>query len=184
MSKYPDTIIRLKSFGRYGYLVIKYILIFIVIVGLVRFFIIAPGRVNGRSMEPSFVDEQFFLIDKVTYWWRMPKRFEVVQITDSKDSEYLIKRVIGIPGDTLIIWRGRVYLEQGSERFPLDESAYLPSSLQTLMPDTSTEEQSYTTTLGKEQFFVLGDNRIHSSNDSRTFGPILRSQIIGRVIGL
>jgi signal peptidase I len=155
---------------------------FIFIVLVVRFFIVSPGRVNGTSMEPTYQDNDLFFVKKSTYLMFPPKRFDIIQIVDPVDKQLAIKRIIGMPGETVVIKRGNVYIaEQGlsaEAAVLVDESLYLDSMNQyTVVPGQTAPEVF---TLGEYDYFVLGDNR-DGSVDSRHYGPVSRTHIVGLV---
>lgn len=125
-------------------------------------------RVTGDSMQPSFVDGQFVLVDKLSYRFADPKRGDVIVFRYPRDpSEDFIKRIIGLPGETVQIADGNVYIDG----HPLSEP-YLHSQ-------PTVTYHPLEITLGEDEFFVLGDNRRYSS-DSRTWGAVTRRDIIGR----
>lgn len=143
-----------------------------------RYFVIQPFYVKGVSMEPNLLDREYLLVDKVSYYFSSPRRGDMVVFRyPLNPDERFIKRVIGLPGETVQIKDGRVYLYDSngnSEKIIIDEP-YLSGIIETYsltpMPIR----------LGSDEFFVLGDNR-EFSKDSRVFGPIDRHHIIGRVL--
>jgi len=150
-------------------------LIVTVIVVPIRYFLIQPFYVKGASMEPNFYDNQYLIIDEVSYRFRAPERGEIVVFRYPKDeTQFFIKRVIGIPGDTVTINNGMVFVQPKGTASPiaLDERSYLP-------PGTETSGLA-TVTVGEDQYFVLGDNR-SASLDSRYFGIVPKHDIVGRV---
>ncbi len=154
---------------------IKVALVVTVIVVPIRYFLIQPFYVKGASMEPNFYDNQYLIIDEISYRFRAPERGEIVVFRYPKDeSQFFIKRVIGLPGETVTITGGKVYVETvgAPSAVVLDESSYLPVDLQ-----TSGEDR---VTLGAQEYFVLGDNRA-ASFDSRYFGIVPKKDVVGRV---
>lgn len=140
----------------------------------VRLFLIQPFYVQGASMEPNFFDHEYLIIDELSFRFRPPERGEVVVFHYPNDpKQFFIKRVIGLPGETVEIMNGKVKVY--NDKFPngaiLDESGYL---------DQDFTASSQTITLKSGELFLLGDNRA-SSLDSRFFGPVKVSQIVGRV---
>ena len=149
--------------------VIKIVIIALVIVIPIRYFVFQPFFVRGQSMEPNFYHGDYLIVEKISFRFREIKRGEVVVFRrPNKPTTAFIKRIIGLPGETIKIRDGTVYL-QGQA---LDESVYLPENLRT----TGDLE----ITLGENEFFVLGDNR-NASFDSRKWGALPREDIIGRV---
>ena len=124
-------------------------------------------RIEGSSMEPSMHPNQYVLVDKLSYMLGDPKRGDVVVFNFPQATERdFIKRVIGLPGETVAVRGGVVYVNDVA----LDEP-YISAP--------PAYENSWT--LAPDQFFVLGDNR-NSSSDSHTWGPLDRGYLIGRAI--
>jgi len=165
-----------KFFSYLGELV-KIAIIALVIILPVRYFLIQPFYVKGASMEPTFLDHQYLIIDEISYRLNPIQRGDVIVFRYPLDpQEYFIKRVIGLPGEKVEIKNGKVYIYnlQNPDGMALDES-YLPEGLETFNYSSQGQIE-----LGAGQYFVLGDNR-GSSKDSRVFGPVNKSFIIGRV---
>ncbi len=153
----------------------KLALLAVITIFLVRYFLFKPFYVRGASMEPNFFDKEYLIIDELTYRLKEPHRGDIVVFKSPLNKkEYFLKRVVGLPGETVKIRDGQVMIYNGemSDGFVLNEP-YLSAGLKTL-PDTSA-------VLGENKFFVLGDNRF-SSLDSRMLGPIDGSNIVGRVL--
>lgn len=138
----------------------------------IRYFLIQPFLVSGGSMDPTFTNGDYLLIDQLTYHFREPERGEVV-VFKNEQGTYFIKRVIGLPGETLKVVDGsvRVTSKEQPKGYVLGES-YLPAGLPTA--------GSSDVTLGEGQYFVMGDNRPYSY-DSRSWGAIPSDEIIGVV---
>ena len=153
---------------------------FSIAVLLIQSFILAPARVNGRSMEPTYVDEELFFVNKLVYLFHPPERNDRVQVIDRTSTQFLIKRVIGVPGDTVFIKEGKVFIKQHNDTEPreINERSYLSQEVRTLIAGVSSTR---TWIMAENTYFILGDNRLHST-DSRTYGPVPRSSIIGRVM--
>lgn len=151
---------------------LKVIIITLAIVIPVRYFLFQPYYVQGASMEPNFYDKQYLIIDEITYRFAEPQRGDVVVIKVPFEKEALIKRVIGLPGETVKIADGRVTVmtKENLAGQVLQES-YLDPGITTGV--------SQQISVGSGQYFVMGDNR-SVSYDSRYFGTISRQQIIGR----
>jgi signal peptidase I len=153
--------------------VIQIILISSAIIIPIRYFLIQPFYVKGASMEPNFYDSEYLIIDELSYRLRTPERGEIVVFRYPRNpSEFFIKRVIGLPGETVEVSGGHVtiYNEDHPNGVLLTE-AYLG--------DVSTDGMKKST-LGADEYWVMGDNRPESM-DSRSFGPVKREQFIGRV---
>lgn len=160
---------------------------FFVLVFILYFIVISRGEVNGPSMQPTFVDQEHFFINKIHYLFSKPKRFDVVQTIDLEHEKYILKRVIGLPHETILIQNGKVFLvlaQQGnvpSSPIPIDERSYLAETVSTKPAFGLDPYKSQTITAGADEYIVLGDNR-SGSTDSRSYGPLPRSKIIGKVI--
>jgi len=151
----------------------KVFIIALVIVLPIRYFLFQPFIVKGDSMVPNFHSGDYLIIDEISYRFNAPKRGEVVVFKYPENpSQKFIKRIVGLPGDTVEIKDGQVILYDKDNNQQVLEEAYLPSSKETY--------GNIKVSLGSDQYFVLGDNRPYSS-DSRTWGPLPKSNIIGRV---
>jgi len=122
-------------------------------------------RIEGASMEPNLHDSEYVLIDKISYRLRPPERGDVIVFERQGNERDYIKRVIGLPGDTVQIAGGQVLVNGRA----LDEP-YLNTTMLNDMPAR---------TIDPDHYFVLGDNR-NNSSDSRSFGSIAAKDIIGR----
>lgn len=165
----------LGAFGRFVVELAEVVIISLAIILPIRYFLIQPFYVKGASMEPTFDDREYLIIDELSYRFRAAERGEVIVFRYPNDPrQYFIKRIIGLPGETVTVRDNQVIIESAGhpEGFVLDESVYLP-------PDRKTSgNKSFT--LGPKEYFVLGDNR-GSSLDSRTFGLLDEKYIVGRV---
>lgn len=139
----------------------------ILIALLINVFVGQATRVEGQSMEPNLHTDQRLVVEKVSYRFHGPQRFDIVVLKlPDQGEDLLIKRVIGLPGETIEIKDGSVYINGQV----LDE----PFVAQQMRPDRDSQ-----VTIPPLCVFVLGDNRNHS-NDSRSFGPIPIENIVGR----
>ena len=164
----------LKSVFKFSWDIIKVAVMALVLAGLVRYFLVQPFFVEGASMEPNFENGEYLLIDELSYYFRPVERGEVVVFHYPLDtSKYYIKRIIGLPEETVEIKNSQVtiYNDEYPNGFALNED-YLPKSLVT---DGQIKEK-----LGKDEYFVLGDNR-SVSYDSRRWGVLPKNDIVGRV---
>lgn len=151
---------------------IKTVAIIIIIAFFVRFYLVQPFIVDGSSMEPNFHNGQYLLVDKISYRLTTPKRGDVIVFHPPKAPTLnYIKRIIALPGDTIDIQDGKITVN-GAE---IDEP-YIPAE-KTLVRNSAAANLKQT--LGPTEYFVLGDNRDHSS-DSREWGAMPRENIIGR----
>jgi len=151
----------------------KVVLVALAIIIPVRMWIVQPFSVSGSSMDPTFANRDYLVIDEISYRFRAPERGDVVVFRFPRDrTQFFIKRIIGLPGETVHVRDGGVFIDSGTGQVELDESSYLPDGVVT---GGVTQE----VVLDDDEYFVLGDNRAASS-DSRTWGPIQRSDIVGR----
>ncbi len=151
--------------------VVETIIIAVVAVFLVRSFVAQPFLVSGSSMEPNFQNGDYLLIDELSYRFRPPERGEVIVFRYPGDHKsFYIKRVIGLPGERVVVNNDQVAVYDSGAQKVLDEP-YLDGNRTTGSTDT---------TLGPGQYFVMGDNRPFSS-DSRSWGPVSTSDLVGLV---
>lgn len=142
---------------------------------LVRHFLFKPFYVRGASMEPNFFDKEYLIVDELSYRFRQPERGEVVVFKyPNNRKEFFLKRIIGLPGERVKISEGRItiYNKAHPEGVVLDES-YLPADLLTSGDRTFVP-------LSEDEYFLMGDNR-PNSYDSRRFGAVDKSLVVGRV---
>ncbi len=139
----------------------------VIIAIIIHLFLAQATKVYGASMEPTLHTDDRVILEKITYRFRPPQRGDIVVVKVSDRSQPLIKRIIGLPGETIAIRNGKVYINGQ----PLEED-YLTWPTRGYLPPTRIPPMYY---------FVMGDNR-NASNDSRNFGPISRDQIVGRAI--
>lgn len=152
---------------------IKLVLLSLVIVVPFRLYIAQPFIVEGASMDPTFQTGQYLIVDEISYRFKTPERGSVLIFKYPKDpKKSFIKRVIGLPNETVSIAGGQVTIinSQNPDGFVLDEP-YVKL----------VKSDSGTFTLGEDQYFVLGDNR-KASADSRIWGPVPEANIIGRPV--
>lgn len=151
--------------------IIEFAFIALLIVIPVRYFIAQPFIVSGASMESTFHSGEYLIIDQLSYRLDDPKRGDVIVFRYPQDpSKFFIKRIIGIPGDTIDIQGNAVTITpKDGETISLDEP-YVKSMA---------ENTSLTEILGEREYFVMGDNR-DASSDSRVWGVLQKEKIIGR----
>jgi signal peptidase I len=152
--------------------IVRFSIIAILIVIPIRMFVAQPFIVSGASMDETFHTGEYLIVDQVSYYFDQPSRGDVVVFRYPRDpSKFFIKRVIGIPGDTLSIDNSVVTIvnEANPDGFVLDEP-YIKS----MKP-----EAPITEVLGDREYFVMGDNRDKSS-DSRSWGVLQEGRIMGK----
>lgn len=152
-----------------------HLLVYVAVVFLVTFLVITyvgqRTQVNGESMYPTLYDKDNLIVDKLSYRFRDPERYDIIVFPyQYKEKTYYIKRIIGLPGETVQIMDGYVYIngEKLEEHYGRE-----------VMEDAVLASEKIT--LGEDEYFVLGDNR-NASEDSRfpDVGNIKRKDIIGR----
>ncbi len=152
---------------------VKIVLISLAIIIPIRYFLFQPFYVRGASMEPNFFDSEYLIIDEITYRFSDPARGDVVVIHNpNKNSEFFIKRVIGLPGETIEIKNNFIiiYSTDNPQGLELNE---------TYLADGVLTQGNRSITLSPDQYYLLGDNR-GVSLDSRSFGPLEKKYIVGR----
>jgi signal peptidase I len=138
----------------------------IVIAVLINLFLAQATRVYGSSMEPNLHTDQRLVVEKISYRLHSPHRGDVVVIRmPERGPELLIKRVIGLAGETIEVRSGIVYIDGQ----PIEEDYLVRKTAGTYGP----------TTIPEGHVFVMGDNR-GASNDSRVFGPVSLDRVVGR----
>jgi signal peptidase I len=145
---------------------------------LLYLFVAQPNQVKGSSMVPNFADGEYLLTDKLSYQFGSPKRGDVVVFKApasepcAVDQCEYIKRIIGIPGDRVMVKGGQVYLNGA-----LLNQYFLPSDF---VSDPGTyAREGVEETVPQGDYLVFGDNRSHS-RDGREFGPIKKDLIVGK----
>jgi signal peptidase I len=153
--------------------IIKIVVLALLIVIPIRYFVFQPFVIKGSSMEPNFHQGDYLIVDEISYRFNGPERGDVIVFRYPRDtSQRFIKRVIGLPGETVEIKEGKINIIKGIENRELDESEY------ELREDHT---DNLTLALNQDEYFVLGDNRV-ASFDSRRWGALSENHIIGRVI--
>lgn len=151
----------------------RFALIAVIIVLPIRMFIAQPFIVSGASMFPTFDDGEYLIIDEISYIVGEPKRNDVVVFKYPNDKKkFFIKRIIGLPGETVDI-KGDLTIiinNENKDGFKLDQS-YVKNS--------SNTEGRYV--LKDDEYFVMGDNR-SASSDSRYWGPVKKDLLVGKAL--
>ena len=153
--------------------VVSFALIALVIVLPIRWFIAQPFIVRGDSMVPTFHSGDYLIVDQLSYRFEEPERGDVIIMRYPKDeSVYFIKRIIGLPGETVELQGERIIIRKG----PGVDAVTLEQSY---IPKNSFRPEYGTYTLDTDEYFVMGDNRDESS-DSRVWGSLPRKDVIGK----
>ncbi len=150
---------------------VKFAAIALLVVIPIRTFIAQPFIVSGSSMVPTFENRQYLIVDEISYRFNDPKRGDVIVFKYPKDTSlYFIKRIIGLPGETVHIEGSTITIKnkENPEGFVLDETYVKNKS-----------ENKIDITLAPDEYYVMGDNR-SASSDSRVWGTLPRKLIVGR----
>jgi signal peptidase I len=152
--------------------ILKTVSITLAIVIPIRYFIAQPFIVSGNSMHPNFESGEYLVIDEISYRLGEPKRGDVIVFRYPNNPKvFYIKRIIGLPGETVKIVGEKIYITTAAgEEFLLDEKY-----------DFQPFPGNFSKTLGPDEYYVLGDNR-PASSDSRVWGALSRNFIIGKPI--
>src|SRR3989344_2786566 len=152
---------------------IKVVVVSLAIILPIRYYLVQPFFVKGASMEPNFEDGDYLLVNEISYRFSVPERGDVIVFRYPLDpSQFFIKRIIGLPDETIEVKNNMVtiYNKDKPDGFVLNEN-YLASEQKTLGGPVIK--------LDDNEYFVLGDNRLQSS-DSRRWGPVNRSLVTGK----
>ena len=159
----------------------------IFLAALIHLFLAQATIVRGQSMQPNLKPQERLIMEKLSYYFHAPRHNEIIVLDLPESPALIIKRVVGLPGETVEIQQGRILVDgrevapqepaaaqTGSVDLPAAENAWPAAGLETVRSDYGP------VTLAEDAFFVLGDNR-DNSNDSRSFGPVHRDFIRGRI---
>lgn len=160
------------SIGQFLFSFLETVIVALVITVVLYLFVMTPHEVVGNSMHPTYKNGEYLMANKISYKLHKPERGDVI-IFKYSDTQDFIKRIIGLPGDTVMLKDGKIYING----VILNESDYLSESIYTNGQDYLKEGQSITVPEG--EYFVCGDNRNHSS-DSRAFGSVKLQNIKGK----
>jgi len=150
---------------------LQFVVIAVILVVGIRAYVAQPFIVSGDSMIPNFENGQYLIVDEFSYHLRTPERGEVVVFKYPRDnSKFFIKRIIGLPGETVTIEDQIVSITEGDKTTILDEPYIQGKTFKNTALD-----------LKEEEYFVLGDNR-EASSDSRSWGAVREELIVGRAL--
>ncbi len=155
--------------------VVKFALIALIIVVPIRWFIAQPFIVKGASMEPTFLNGEYLIVDQLTYRFEDPARGDVIIMRYPKDpSVYFIKRIVGLPGETVELQGKKIIIrgEADTEPIILNEN---------FLSENRVRDEFSVYELSTEEYFVMGDNRVESS-DSRSWGALPSADVVGRAL--
>lgn len=149
------------------------IVMILAVMVMIYLFIMSPQEIKGASMEPSFFNGEYILTNKVLYKIKNPIRGDVVIFKSPKNPEIdYIKRILGLPGDTVLLSQNTIYVNGNpvaepylAPETPIFGGSFLQENVEIVVPEG--------------QYFVMGDNRPHSA-DSREFGPVPLEDFIGK----
>jgi signal peptidase I len=163
-----------------GGVVFKYTLQYLAIAGLalgcyilISHFVLQSVQVVGGSMHPTLRDADRYFLNRLTYYLHPPRHSDIVVIKDPSDGIFVVKRIVATPGEAVYLKDGKIYVNGRALKEP-----YLKAGTPTL---TCSEVEEQLILCGKDQYFVLGDNR-GNSLDSRMYGPVRRQNILGVVM--
>lgn len=140
---------------------------------LVSHFVFESLTVSGRSMYPTLMDNGNYWLNRFVYLNHEPQRADIVAVKDPEDGVLIVKRIIAMPGESVYLNHGRVYVNGRLLKEP-----YLRDKTLTFAYEKNENEFFV---VGKNEYFLLGDNR-NNSCDSRTFGAVPRQKILGKVV--
>ena len=161
----------------------KFFVLALIIVIPIRYFVAQPYIVQGASMEPTFETNQYIIVDELSYRFEKPKRGDVIVLKYPKDtSKFFIKRVIGLPGETLTIKDGVVSIKSPTTNttITLSEPYIVFAKTDPADNETITLKEDKNNP-GNDEYYVMGDNRAASS-DSRAWGTLPERLIVGRTM--
>ncbi len=161
----------MKRLGAFFMDVLEVIVLAVGIFLIVYLLILRPHKIKGASMEPNFPDGEYLLTEKVSYYSSNPKRGDVIVFKPPISEDEFIKRIIGLPGETIMLSNGKIFINDEE----LKEDYIV--NIKTLSGSFLSEGDKYQIPDGN--YFVMGDNRLHSS-DSRIWGTITKKVITGK----
>ena len=152
--------------------VVRFSIIALLFIVPIRVFVAQPYIVSGASMHPTFESGEYLIVDQFSYRFTEPSRGEVVIFRFPVDpSKYFIKRIIGLPGETVMSNGTTLSVRSTDETTTVLEEPYIANNA----------FGAFEKKLGGDEYFVMGDNRA-ASLDSRFFGPVSRKYFVGRAL--
>ncbi|MBI5134025.1 MAG: signal peptidase I [Candidatus Taylorbacteria bacterium] len=152
---------------------LSYAILALVVVLPIRMWVAQPFVVNGSSMDTTFADGEYLIVDELSYRFKAPERGDVLIFKYPQDpSKYFIKRLIGLPGETVVVKNDKVTIVNADN----------PKGI--VLNEPYIHSRTFgdlTKTLEDDEYFVMGDNRVVSS-DSRVWGALPKSDVVGRPI--
>ena len=139
----------------------------------VSHYVLQTVQVVGPSMIPTMHHADHYFLNRLAYHMQAPRPGDIVVVRDPTDGAYVVKRIIGTPGDSIYFHDGRVYVNGRRLNEP-----YLSPGMATF---TGTNVSEELVQCGKDQYFIMGDNR-GNSFDSRMYGPVTRHSILGVIM--
>jgi signal peptidase I len=155
--------------------VVSIVIIVVFALGI-RMYVMEPRKVMMSSMNPTLVQDDLILVNKMAYLTSKPERGDIIVFTPENGGDDLVKRVIGLPGEWIDYKNGNVFINDKQ----FEESDIHPETNYGQVFETPAKDIEGARKLAENEFYVMGDNR-PSSLDSRSFGPIKSDQIVGKV---
>ena len=155
-----DMVIRMDKIKKFFKENIGYILV-IILVLIIKAYVVSPIRVNGDSMNNTLYDKDIMILDEISYRFNDIKRFDIVVVKTR--GEYLIKRIIGLPGEKVSYKDNKLYI---NDKYVKEDFSHK-------------ETNDFEVIVPKGKYYVLGDNRTNST-DSRIIGAIPKKNILGK----
>ncbi len=152
--------------------------VIVVVVAVIRYTLISPFQVSGSSMLPNLQNNEFLIVDKLSYFLHEPARGDIIVLIPPENTDtFYVKRIIGLPGEKIEFLNGQVIIHDKAhpEGVKLDEPYLSAENVQSYLPT----HENKIIEVPADNYFVMGDNR-HASNDSRSWGLLHRRSIEGR----